>query len=178
MRHKYKHSGVKKHSCQHCSYKTNEHWVLVNHCLRQHDVHLPKLSHNTTGLPGSLRWQQAKERRRQLEQAKQEAELLQNTQTPKAEPLHQQGFQDGDSQAVESLTFHNPAAVIGHIEGLEAVAETTGTQGLSVNEIVVPMDAASDQDIFYIQTADLTEAEKAALMLVSVGPQTQEDTLS
>ncbi|ELT92142.1 hypothetical protein CAPTEDRAFT_228250 [Capitella teleta] len=77
-RHKFKHKNEKRFACPHCSYRTNERWVLVNHCLRQHDVQLPKKSRDTRGRPGSLRWQQAMERRRQkqLQQQQQETSTL------------------------------------------------------------------------------------------------------
>ncbi|KAK2153266.1 hypothetical protein LSH36_302g02030 [Paralvinella palmiformis] len=53
-RHKLRHMGVKRHHCPYCPYQCLERWVMVNHCSRQHQVELPRISRNTRGGPYSM----------------------------------------------------------------------------------------------------------------------------
>ena len=53
-RHKLRHLGVKRHQCPCCAYQCLERWVMVSHCLKQHQLRLPKISRNTRGGPCSI----------------------------------------------------------------------------------------------------------------------------
>ena len=44
VRHKHKHLGIKRYTCEYCSYRADQRWLLVNHTAKQHGIQLPRVS--------------------------------------------------------------------------------------------------------------------------------------